>query len=255
MERVHWVLPAYNEAASIGDMLSRIEEVSRDLGLDFDVTVIDDGSGDDTGDIARAAGERMPVAVFRNEPNRGLGYTIRRGLREALSVASDDDAVVTLDADLTQDPVYAGSMLSTLAEGADVVIASRYRPGAGMEGVSALRLLLSYGASALVSLARPIRGVRDYSCGFRAYRAAVLRLGFELFGDDFVSESGFGCMVEIAQRLRGRAVFAEVPFVLRYDAKRQASAIRIVPTIRSYFRVLGCVRRDERRLRRASRDG
>jgi len=85
---------------------------------------------------------------------------------------------------------------------------------------------------------RPITGVRDYSCGFRLYRAATIAEGFARDGDDFVTERGFACMVEIAERLRGYADFAEVPFVLRYDAKRKESAIKIGPTIRAYFRAL-----------------
>lgn len=248
--RVRWVLPAYNESASIADLLERIAEVSAGLSLDYDVTVVDDGSADGTGDIARAAAPAIPVRVLRNDPNGGLGFTIRRGLQAVLEDAAEEDAVVTLDADLTQDPVYVGAMLEALDRGADVVIASRYRKGAGVEGLSVYRLALSYAASGIVKLVRPVPGVRDYSCGFRVYRARVLRLGFAVFGDDFVSEHGFGCMVEIAERLRGRAVFAEVPFVLRYDAKRQESAIKVWPTVRAYFRVMLRVRRDERALRR-----
>jgi len=247
---VRWVVPAYNESASIADLIDRIAEVSRTGGWVWELIVVDDGSADDTGDIARAkAAAGLPVDVVRNEPNRGLGYTIRRGLRLAAEAADGDDALVTLDADLTQDPAYVPAMLAALDErSADVVIASRYRRGSGIEGLSAFRRLLSYGASALIAVTRPIRGVRDYSCGFRAYRASAIQWGFASYGDDFVSESGFACMVEIAERLKGHAVFAEVPFVLHYDAKRKRSEIRIVPTIRAYIRVLGRVRRDARRL-------
>ena len=216
--QIYWVVPAYNEAASIADLIDRIAEVSTAAGWRWSMIVVDDGSADTTGDIARGkAADGLPVEVLRNEPNAGLGVTIRRGLRTASEAAGTDDVIITLDADLTQDPGYAPALVAKLDEGYDVVVASRYRPGSGVEGLSALRRLLSYTASAMVTLVRPIRGVRDYSCGFRAYRSNIVAHGFSVYGDDFVSERGFACMLEIAERLRKDAAFAEVPFVLRYQ--------------------------------------
>ncbi|MDZ4180781.1 MAG: glycosyltransferase, partial [Coriobacteriia bacterium] len=215
----------------------------------YEIIVVDDGSSDDTGEIAASKAPAMPVTVLRNEPNQGLGRTIRRGLRAAADRSTGrDDVIVTLDADLTQDPGYVPSMLARIDEGFDVVIASRYRKGSGVEGLSAFRTMLSYFASGLITLVRPIRGVRDYSCGFRVYRAETIREGFGRDDDDFVSESGFACMVEIAERLRGHANFSEVPFVLRYDAKRKESAIRILPTIGAYFRVLAKVAASQKKV-------
>ena len=236
---IRWVAPAYNEEASIADLIDRMAEVSAEQGWRYEIIIVDDGSADATGDIAKGKAAEYPVTVMRNEPNAGLGRTIRRGLRAAADLSGPDDLIITLDADLTQDPSWVPSMLARLDQGdADVVIASRYRKGARVEGLSAFRTMLSMGAGALVLLVRPIHGVRDYSCGFRLYRASTVRDAFERDGDGFVSEQGFACMVEIAERLRGFADFAEVPFVLRYDAKRKESAIKIGPTIRAYVRVI-----------------
>ena len=96
----------------------------------------------------------------------------------------------------------------------------------------------------------PIKGVRDYSCGFRAYRAVTLHEAFAAWGDDFITEDGFACMVEIAERLKDRATFTEVPFILRYGAKRKGSEIHITDTILAYLRVLARVRKDRRNARR-----
>ena len=249
---IRWVVPAYDEAASIEPLIDQMAAVSARCGWRYSILVVDDGSSDQTGTLARAKGADLPVEVVRNEPNQGLGRTIRRGLRVAADTSGADDVIVTLDADLTQDPAYAEAMLTKLDDGFDVVIASRYRKHSAVEGLSPLRHVLSYGASGLVLLFSPIKGVRDYSCGFRAYRASVVQAAFERYGDDFVSESGFGCMVEIAERLRGDARFAEVPFVLYYGAKRKASAIKILPTIGAYFRVISRVARDRRKQRHGS---
>ncbi|MDZ4169195.1 MAG: glycosyltransferase [Coriobacteriia bacterium] len=240
---VHWIVPAYNEAASIVDLTDRIAEVSAQQGWEWDLLVVDDGSTDDTGPLLRAHVEQygLPVSIVRNEPNQGLGFTIRRGLRMGSERSAPDDVLITLDADLTQDPGYAPSMVAELSGGYDVVIASRYRAGSGVQGLSGLRRALSYGASAMVALVRPVYNVRDYSCGFRAYRASVIQEGFAEYGDEFVSERGFACMLELAERLRENAAFVEVPFVLRYQDKRKASEIRILPTIGAYFRVIAKV--------------
>lgn len=244
--RVRFVLPAYNESASIQDLIARIADVCRSESLDFDILVVDDGSRDDTGPLAAAMAPAVPVSVVRNEPNQGLGVTIRRGLRQAAESSDPDDAIVTLDADLTQDPGYVPAMLARLEEGYDVVIASRFRPGAHVEGLSAFRRAISRLAGVCVSLVRPIPGVRDYSCGFRAYRASAIRWGFETYGDGFVTETGFGCMVEISERLRGHARFSEVPFTLHYQEKRKASEIKILPTILAYVRVMRRLSAEER---------
>lgn len=240
---VYWVIPAYNEAASIVDLIERIAEVSREQVWDWRLLLVDDGSKDGTGRLARdvADARSLPVSVLRNEPNQGLGYTIRRGLKAAAEAAEPNDVLITLDADLTQDPGYAPAMVARLGEGFDVAIASRYRRGSAVEGLSAFRRVLSYGASALVAIVRPIRNVRDYSCGFRAYRASVIQDAFARYGDEFVSERGFACMLEIAERLRDTATFVEVPFVLHYQEKRKASEIRVMPTVRAYVRVIGKV--------------
>lgn len=235
---VHWVLPAYNEAASIGDLIDRIVEVSEEREWAYRIVVVDDGSDDATGQVASSRAPHADVRVLRNEPNQGLGRTIRRGLKVASEDGGGDDVIVTMDADLTHAPAYAPSMLERLDEGYEVVIASRYRDGSGIEGLSATRRMLSAAASTCVGLARPIPGVRDYSCGFRAYRAEVVRQGFERFGDGFVSEPGFACMLEIAQNLRGIARFSEVPFVLHYEERRKPSTMRVGSTISAYFRVM-----------------
>jgi dolichol-phosphate mannosyltransferase len=232
------VLPAYNEEASIGDLIARIAEVMDGARCAFDVLVVDDGSADATGEIARA-GRNTTVLV--NERNSGLGFTIARGLRQTAASAADG-VVVTMDADLTQDPAYIPAMIDAWRAGADVVIASRFRRGAKVHGLSWDRHVMTWGARVVVSSLMRVPGVRDYSCGFRLYDPLVLAAAFDALGGGFVTQTGFACMVEIIAKLRGSARIAEVPFELHYDAKRKPSAMRIVPTVRAYFTVIGQVR-------------
>ena len=104
--------------------------------------------------------------------------------------------------------------------------------------------------------------MRDYSCGYRAYRGETLRRLISTYGDSFLREHGFSCMVELLinmKRIDARTV--EVPLVLRYDMKEGASKMRIMRTLSRYLVViwrgqLALKRRDEsandRELRRAA---
>jgi len=156
----------------------------------------------------------------------------------ALDLATDDDIIVTMDADNTHTPGLLPRMINTLEGGNDVVIASRYQPGARVVGLSPWREFLSTGMRWLFQILLPIRGVRDYSCGYRAYRASILRRAFDLWGEAFISQSGFSCMVDILLKLnRLGAVMTEVPLVLHYENKRGKSKMNVSKTIRETLRL------------------
>lgn len=235
---LHFVLPAYNEEASIQDLINRIAFICSENGYKYDILVVDDGSKDRTSEITEKLSISLPITLIKNTPNKGLGFTIRRGLKYATEHANKDDFIITLDSDLTQDPIYVTEMMKQSLNGADVVIASRYRRGSGTEGLAYYRHMLSIGASLFMFTLCPIKGVRDYSCGFRMYKPEIIEWGFDKYGETFVSESGFACMVEIVARLKDKASFSEIPFVLKYDAKRKPSEMKILSTIRAYLRVI-----------------
>ena len=119
------------------------------------------------------------------------------------------------------------------SEGHDVVIASRYREGSRAVGVPLLRRVMSTGASWLFRTVFPIHGVRDYTCGYRAYRAQVLKDAIARYGDQFFDQDGFQCMVDILLKLsRMHLIFGEVPFILRYDYKEGSSKMNVGKTVR-----------------------
>lgn len=235
---VRFVLPAHNEAVSIATLIERIAGAMRGDGREFTVTVVDDGSTDGTAEAALALAGDVPVSVIRHERNLGLGGAMRTGLRSAADASGPDDVIVTMDSDLTHDPRFAVRMLDRYAQGCDVVIASRFRHGSLEIGVSGFRRLLTRGARLFYGTLVPVPGVRDYSCGYRLYSAAVISQAFERLGDDFITERGFACMVEIVGKLRRLATFCEVPFVLHYEQKLTASQMRIGRTIADYLRVV-----------------
>jgi dolichol-phosphate mannosyltransferase len=241
------VLPAYNEERSLPALLERyvaLEATLERRGGALRVLVVDDGSRDGTIAAARGFAVRIALEVIPHGTNRGLGAALRTGLAGALERASDGDLIATMDADNTHDPALLPAMMDRLeAERADVVIASRYAPGGEEVGLAPLRKVLSRGASFLLSITVPVKGARDYTCGFRLYRAALLRRAAAAWGERLVEEAGFTCMAELLLKLgRGGARVAESPLVLRYDFKEGASKMKMVSTITRYFALIRRIR-------------
>lgn len=225
------MMPAYNEEKDLPVLLDRIQRAL--VGwADYRILIVDDGSRDQTAQIVRNAAEQMPVELIQHPKNMGLGAAMRTGLKAA---AQSSDVVITLDADNSQDPELIKSMVDRLGASFDVVIASRFQPGAQEIGVPPFRIFLSHLASAGMRTLVRYPGVRDYTCGFRAYRADTLRNLIDTFGDDFIRENGFSCMFELLLNLRAlHARISEVPLILRYDLKEGASKMRIMRTIWRY---------------------
>jgi dolichol-phosphate mannosyltransferase len=233
------VLPAFNEEARIGSLLDHIDESLQEARLAYHVVVVDDGSGDATASIVEGRGVRMPITLCRHRVNLGLGATLRDGLLEAAGRAADRDIVVTMDADDTHTPGLILRMTGMISEGYDVVVASRYRTGSRSIGVPWSRRLLSYGGSWMLRLLFPIRGIRDYTCGYRAYRASALKDAIGAYGDRFVDQDGFQSTLDILLKLRTRPLhFGEVPFLLRYDIKEGATKMDVPRTIRKTLQLI-----------------
>jgi dolichol-phosphate mannosyltransferase len=238
-KRVWIVLPAFNEEASLPPLLAAVEETMAEAGLAYHVVVVDDGSSDATRTIAEEAARRLPLTLEVHPENLGLGAAIRDGLTRAAALAAPGDVVITMDADNSHGPELIPRMARRVAEGSGVVIASRYRPGSVVRGVGVGRRWLSAGGSWLFRVLFPTRGVRDFTCGFRAYRADVLQAALAEEGAGFFDQDGFQCMVDILLKLRRRGVeFSEVPLVLRYDRKGGASKMRVGRTIVSTLGLL-----------------
>jgi dolichol-phosphate mannosyltransferase len=166
-----------------------------------------------------------------------LGTTIQDGLDTA--IATSAEVIVTMDADETHDPELIPGMVRCVAAGFDVVIASRYVKGSRVEGVPYFRRFLSAGAALLFRMLFPIRGVRDYTSGFRAFKAESLKAALTANRRQLVEERGFqfsaGLLLGL-RRLNFR--YREVPIILRYDWKRSTSKMNVFRTIGSTFRMM-----------------
>jgi glycosyltransferase involved in cell wall biosynthesis len=175
--RVSVVIPCLDEAETIAECVTRARTVLGATGLDGEVIVVDNGSTDGSGELARAAG-----ALVVDEPRRGYGSAYLAGL----SVARGD-YIVMVDADLTYDFGEIPRFVDELEHGAQVVIGNRMqsiKPGA-MTLVSRLGNPLLSGFLNVVHRTN----VGDAHCGMRALRRDVLPvLNLRTVGMEFASE-------------------------------------------------------------------
>jgi dolichol-phosphate mannosyltransferase len=237
--KVLLALAAYNEERGLPRVLERFRQEVAASGYSAQVVVVDDGSTDGTGRVIEEWSSVLPIELIRHPGNRGLGESIQDALNLAVRLAVPQDVIVSMDADNSHSPELIGEMVRRIEEGNDVVIASRYRPGARVVGLGRFRHLMSYGARFLFQVLFPIAGVRDYTCAFRAYRARIVQEAFQAYDGQLATERGFASMAEILLKLRRLgARMCEVPMVLRYDRKGGSSKMKIPATIVATLRLM-----------------
>lgn len=237
-----WVfLPAYNEELALPRLVEKFDQVLKGQGEPYRIVIQDDGSRDQTVAVAQALAQKYPIQILTHDVNKGLGETMRDGLRYLVSQVADEDVVVTLDCDDTHEPKFVPPAVRKLRSGYDVVALSRFCEGGGQEGLSGTKTLLSMGAGLFLKIFFPIRGVREYSCNFRVFTGAILKKADRVFGADLIrlAHLGFAVSPEILIRMRMLgARITESPFVLRYDQKPTASKNRPLRTISGYFAIV-----------------
>ena len=181
-----WILlPAYNEEASLESLLSQISDNLKDSPHGYRIVVVNDGSTDRTGEILKQVLDQHPMTVITHSFNRGLGETERDGFELIAVNCSDEDIIVRLDCDDTHGAENILPMVSKIGLGADVISASRFQPDGGQMGVPPSRALISRFANIFMKIMFNIHGLRDYTCGFRAYRGQVIRDAISIFGNNF----------------------------------------------------------------------
>ena len=237
--RVHVILPAYNEEESLPNLLERFSQLDHEhpeLGLV--IRVIDDGSADQTAQVAAADYNGLDVRVHSHEQNMGLGQAMLTGVQRSILRADDSDFIVAMDADDTHDVNLIPKMLEQMADGADISIASRFVEGGNDSTAPQFRRLLSRGASVVFKTVFPLDGIHDFTSGYRMYRGSFMRRAAGHWGERLIEEDGFACMVELLLKLRHwNPDMREVGMHLRYDRKLSESKLRLFRTLRQYLKL------------------
>ncbi len=167
------VIPLYNEQDNVQPLYEQLSAALDALGKRYEVIVVDDGSTDDSFARLRAVHARDPrwqIVQFR----RNFGQTAGMAAGFALAQGA---VVVTIDADLQNDPADIGRVLAKLEEGYDIVSGWRVQRKEAL----LTRRLPSQVANWLISRTTGVR-LHDYGCSLKAYRYEVAK-GVRLYGD------------------------------------------------------------------------
>jgi glycosyltransferase involved in cell wall biosynthesis len=204
------VIPAFNEESTIGDVIRKVQTASGLASVPYDIVVVDDGSFDNTGVVAKSHNAR----VISNWRNQGKGVALRRGFESALG-----DIIVTIDADGSHDPRDIGKLVRPILDGADVVLGCRCLDGRGRETTTRLNV---FGNSIINFAIWLLTGkrVKDSQTGFRAFRKKILQ-------EVAVSAEGFQVETELTVKMlmNGNDV-REVPIAI---TRRIVSNSRVNP--------------------------
>lgn len=220
------LLPAYNEEESLPGLLPKLKNTMGSLDREYLILVCNDGSRDNTGELLARYAREMPLEVIDHKINRGLGETSRDLFERAAEITEPGDVIVRLDCDDTHEPEFIPRLIERLDDGFDVVIASRFEPGGGQVGVSGYRAAISRAANLFMKTFFPIPNLKEYTCGFRAYRAAKVKEAIGFFGNNFIQLKGLGFTCTLEKLIKLKIIgarFGEVPFILRYDQKQSTS--------------------------------
>jgi glycosyltransferase involved in cell wall biosynthesis len=191
------VVPAYNEAATLAEVLRKVLEVPRLL----EVVVVDDCSTDETGRVAEALAARdARVRVARHEKNQGKTAALRTGFQ-----LTRGDVVIVQDADLEYDPAEIHAVIQPILEGrADVVLGSRFLVRRAARVLYFYHFLankfLTFLSNCLTNL-----NMTDVETGYKAFRGEIIR-------NMVITSSGFGFEIEVVAKVsKLKCAIYEVP--------------------------------------------
>jgi len=213
-EKLALVIPTLCEAENIGGLLNQIRSVLDPLETPYEILVVDDDSGDGTGDVVSAIAKQDPrVRLLVRKGERGLSGAILHGWRN-----TDAAILGVMDADLQHPPELLPKLLSAIQGGRDLVIGSRYTPGGDLGKWNPARKLLSAAAVWVTwPLQRSRLRAKDPMSGFFLVRRSCLdQVPFQ--------QSGFKLLLEVLVRGHIRSV-EEIPFAfgLRYRGASKAN--------------------------------
>ena len=165
------LIPTYNEASTVVELLTALTVLRDTRKYDFDVTVIDDNSPDKTAEIVESLSLDW-VSILKREKKDGLGNAYRAGFAQVLATGQYDQ-IVTMDADGSHRVADLPAMFAAISHGKSIVLGTRWIPGGSVVNWPRSRQLLSKSGTKYASFALGVK-LADLTGGFRIYSRQLL---------------------------------------------------------------------------------
>ena len=241
---IYIFLPVYNEEENIFELLSSIEKFWNEQMKyeSISIVIVNDGSSDQTHLKIKEFEEKyklnsnsnFKISYIQHKINTGLGSAVKTGFEHI--IADNNNAkniLVTMDGDNSHLITNIKTLISNIRNQYKVSICSRYVEGNIVKGVPFSRIIIANIGSLIFQLFFPIKGVKDFTCGYRAYDLQFLTEVFNSNNDMF-SEKNFTCQADILIKLYkfdNSFKAKEIPINLRYDLKKGQSKMRLSQNI------------------------
>ena len=198
MGRISVVVPTYNEAENVGNLVNQIDYALK--GIDYEVIFVDDSTDDTVDAIKAVMAENPHVRMEHRETEKGLATAVLKGFSLA-----EGDYIAVMDADLQHPPAILRSMYAVMETGVDFCVPSRFIPGGSDGGLGPYRKLVSGVARYIGKIMLPsLRKITDPTSGLFMFRKEVIK------GAD-LRPIGWKIMVEVLAMGTYRSV-VEIPY-------------------------------------------
>ncbi|MEN8144206.1 MAG: glycosyltransferase family 2 protein [Gemmatimonadota bacterium] len=194
---IYITIPVHNEQRTIGVLLWRIREIFTELGRDFRILVLDDGSTDDTADVLEPYTRVLPLTVLRHEARKGYAASLDTLIREVVrrSEYPRRDGVLVMQGDFTDGPEAIADILRRFQGGADLVTVA----AVGVKRAPWPVRLARMSAAAMLRGLRLPEQTGDAFTGYRLYRLMVLKRTLKDIpkGKSLIRNDGWAASVEL----------------------------------------------------------
>jgi dolichol-phosphate mannosyltransferase len=228
------VMPAYNEASCIGEMIETLmERTFPCVQADMHLLIVDDSSPDGTGQIVRDKMNLYPHLHLLTGKKGGLGWAYVRGLSHAMKELHAD-AVIEMDADFQHDPIYIPEMVQRFQAGFDYVIGSRYTDEGGVPSTWPWhRKLFSSLGNLVARFVLETHNIHDLTTGFRLTRVRGILDQIAL--DKLMALDRFAFKIDLLYRtvcLSRRITELPIQFQSRASGETKFSLQEVIATCR-----------------------
>lgn len=232
---IYFLIPLFNEEPNL-ETLAKNLFVCLPEEKKFYVFV-DDGSKDRTVELIKNLFKDKPYELLSNGGNKGPGFSFNNGFEWIIQHAENDDYIVTMEGDNTSDIKILPQMVIIGKLGYDLILASVYAQGGSFSKTSFFRKTISFWANILIRFYLGIK-VQTLSSFYRVYHVGLVKEIKERY-KHIIVQNGFISMIEILHKaIQLNAKIIEVPMVLKSDARKGKSKMKIFKTGIDYIKFI-----------------